>query len=1056
MKMEGVRTGLVLGMTFALLATVWAEQRVWVVVGPAEPLPVRCAAEDLAGCLRRLSAASVSVSQTIPHLAAPDKVFLLATPASRAGLPGPLVALLAPEKLARLGPDGCLAKREPPVLLLAGYTARGAANAVWTYLEEYCHVGFFWSHDAVPRLDALPFEEVSFEQKPYFAERYTSPPGGYTLAEFMTWPDWKRELDWRVHKRQNMIYGAGSEFVWKQLFAELSGKTGDLTEAERAQEELYQRMVSYARGRALMLVMPGFMGEVPPEFVAAHPNVRYLGGTRWGEVPMSKHIYPSDPLFHDLSVRYIRAYTARYGPADFYFVPPYPEARPGETPTEQHQLKLDFVAAVQKVMAEALPEAVWLADSWAFLSGDFWTPAEVRAFCDAVTIGNRFRIYDTWGEERPMWSLHNSYWGKPWTFGVLQCFGGMTMLHGDVPALVRDVQHLTSDARARNCVGLYLVPEALHHNDLYFDVALRLAWNPKAFQIEGNRVNLDAYLRDYALRRYGPRSASRMWPVLKELTRTVYASKDLTQPLYLHQLFTIFDFPNASVYAPLEQPAAAPKLRRLLERALAAAPAQRGNPLYEQDLVDLARRYLGDLFNGIVPDIIHAWRNGDPPRFERARHDAALLIGHTEQILWASPAYRLGTRADRLANQPYQAQQVAQARNVMSIWEGSANLDYARRDDLAELIAGYYLPRFEVWTGRLASVPPNRWSQADDDYLTKTYWDIGKKWVAEGTTMPAPAPSAEFAIRLALDTARPLERHLPEPAREAVNLDFRRGFEGWSLSTRRMGLTFEPDTAGGNGKTLSFQTWPKSNGGNLYLFQTVKAGSAEVSLDCRPQAGGESGFMGLRVEGYDAAFRRVVECTYQWGDATNHWPDRYRPDNVTPDWDVGATGMLWWWVGHYAIKQRLGPVNGEWQHVHARPASDVDRIHGAGTWSRLRVRMLRIALVASTRRVEDPLAGSFAHLNVNLRLTPQPPVRDQTPSRTHAGNRGGCSRPASGRGHSRWRGGRGHAPTRRPRSRRSTAPTPTRTPGSGGPSDRAVRRIVDLAHGVSPRHRSVA
>jgi hypothetical protein len=200
-----------------------------------------------------------------------------------------------------------------------------------------------------------------------------------------------------------------------------------------------------------------------------------------------------------------------------------------------------------------------------------------------------------------------------------------------------------------------------------------------------------------------------------------------------------------------------------------------------------------------------------------------------------------------------------------------------------------------------------------------------------------------------------------------VNLNFERGLEGWSLSARRMELTFGADASGDRAKTLSIKTWPGSSGGNLYLFQTVKARSAEISLDCRPQDCGESGFLGLRVEGYDDALRRVVECTYQWGNATNYWPDRYRPDHVTPDWNVGATGYMWWWVGHYAIKQRLGPVSGEWQHLHAQPAADVDRIHGAGTWSRLDIRSLRIALVASTRRAEDPVVGSFAHLNVKLR-----------------------------------------------------------------------------------------
>ena len=64
------------------------------------------------------------------------------------------------------------------------------------------------------------------------------------------------------------------------------------------------------------------------------------------------------------------------------------------------------------------------------------------------------------------------------------------------------------------------------------------------------------------------------------LARTVYASMDNSQPLYLHQLFTICDFPNASVYIPPEQVARAGDLRAAVAMALKEAERQADNPLY--------------------------------------------------------------------------------------------------------------------------------------------------------------------------------------------------------------------------------------------------------------------------------------------------------------------------------------------------------------------------------------------------------------------------------------------------------------------------------------------
>ena len=403
--------------------------------------------------------------------------------------------------------------------------------------------------------------------------------------------------------------------------------------------------------------------------------------------------------------------------------------------------------------------------------------------------------------------------------------------------------------------------------------------------------------------------------------------------------------------------------------ALKEAKRQADNPLYERDLVDLARRYLGDLFNGLVPEILHAWRAGDERRFDRAARGMQRLMDCIEGVLWASPQYRLDTHFTKAQGRPGGAELPVQTRNILSIWEGRDDLlDYVRRDDFAELVTGYYRPRVETWLNWLDGVAPEEWGKIHDDRIKQLCRHAGEEFVKHSAKRPeyAEFDHVAVAIEKALAVGRKLERYGPKANRQLRNLDFRAGWDGWDLSARSMYLSFRPGEERGLRDELHFESWPGVGGGNMYLSQTVRARDAEISLDFKVDTWGESGFAGLRVEAYDAAFKRVAECTYQAGDAWNYWPDRYRPDNVTPEWSVGATPFFWWWVGHYAIKERLDARPGEWVHVDARPARDMDRIHGTGTWESLNVAALRIALVASRRREEDPIAGAFTDLDVKL------------------------------------------------------------------------------------------
>ena len=383
----------------------------------------------------------------------------------------------------------------------------------------------------------------------------------------------------------------------------------------------------------------------------------------------------------------------------------------------------------------------------------------------------------------------------------------------------------------------------------------------------------------------------------------------------------------------------------------------------------MTRRYLGDLFNGLVAEVLHAWRTGDKKRFDRAALDMERLTECVWAVLWASPQYRLETHLAQVQGRPGSRGLPEQTCNLLSIWEGRDDLlDYVRRDDCAELVTSYYRPRVGTWLNCLDGVAPEEWGKVHDDRIRELYWGVGKEFVKEGAERPeyATFDHVPVAVEKALAVGRKLERYGPKAKRRLSNLDFRAGWHGWDLSARSMYLTLKRGQDGGPRDELHFESWRGVGGGNMYLSQTVRARDAEISLDLKVDSWGESAFAGLRVEGYDVAFKRVVECTYQIGDGWNHWPDRYRPDNITPEWTVGATPFFWWWVGHYAIKQHLHARPGEWVHLDARLAHDVDRIHGPGTWESLNVAALRIALVASRRREEDPIAGAFTDLDVQL------------------------------------------------------------------------------------------
>ncbi len=847
-------------------------------------------------------------------------------------------------------------------LLILGKTDLAALYGAYHYLEKVCKVGFFWSAEHVPRLKELPLEGIQLVENSRFSERYMTCPGGYSFAEYWTWSDWKRELEFRVKKKQNLMsLFLGSDIVWNEVLARHGIPAKPLSADDLYRDRLAKRVSRYARKLGLRLITPAFMGDVPREFAAANPQIRYVEMRKWDlTLPKSRHIHPSDPMFMTLGEEFLRAYASRYGTDHYYFIPPYPEAYAGSTPEEKKTIKVDFAKAVQAYMQAADPQWRWLADSWTFFTTEFWPPEDIREFCKA-TDPARFVIYDTWGEERPLYKINDYYQGRFWALGVLHSFGGNTTLRGNLQGLIDSVNSIVRDPEARRCIGIYLVPEVIHHNDLYFDLIMTLSWKPGS-------LGLEDYLADYALRRYGAASAPKMARVLERLARTVYGDNDLTQPLFLRRLFDGFDTPNTEHYVPPLHATYAVEVRDALAEALEESPRLGRNRLYWRDLVDMARRYLGDVFNRWISGLYYAFDSRDLTAFVRYRGRIEECLRALEGVLWSWDAYTLERIESGLRSTPaFDPAKERNTRDMLSLWESEGLLDYVRRDDLAELFTNYYLTRVEAYVSHLESRLGSGRIGLDRSFLESAYTEAGRAWI-DGPWQESLIRyrSPIKAVKVALRDCWVSGEDLVEPANpELANPEWAADFAGWHVSRSHLDFGLVEGGGPGDKPSLHFRGRPGREMKYLTVWQDIEArDDLAVLLDWRLEAFGPSSRAGLRLEVFDRALRKKAEMTYQFGDGRDFWPDRTRPDVATPDWRIGRDARLEWWVGFYAVKQRLGMDLDVWRSLTARPRDDLDRAHGPGTWDSLEGVRVRTSLIASARWAEDPLEGCFSNLRI--------------------------------------------------------------------------------------------
>jgi len=483
----------------------------------------------------------------------------------------------------------------------------------------------------------------------------------------------------------------------------------------------------------------GFLGQVPEEFYAAYRfKARFVEVDWIGFEPRGKFIHPKDPLYIEVYVAYLREYIARFGTDHRYAAPTFSEMVPGDTPEEQAVIKLENGRAALRAIRSVDPEGVAFSLSWTWLDAGLWPPEAVREYLSVFPPGS-LEVWELWDDQKasfgvpPTYRRFDYFSGKPWLLGFLHSYGGTTCPHGDLAGLIARVQAVSTDPLAHACQGIALQPEALRHDAIWFDLLSRLAWEPGG-------ITLDGFLQDYARRRYGARAAPRMAKALSELAASVYGSDDMWTPLYQRRILehlthrekalAVIGHEEEHSLSVSQRACFLPYLRGALEIMLAEAEDLGQSPLYLSDLTDVARSYVGTLFDCTLLELYAAFQSREAGDVRAAAETMGALMTSQERLLGTNPVFHLSPLIERALRLPGAPRTMARAvRDILTVWAGRI-LDYARRD-YYELVRFYYRKRVDAFLSHALDCAANGSWRLDDLELIARYERIERQFVEQ-------------------------------------------------------------------------------------------------------------------------------------------------------------------------------------------------------------------------------------------------------------------------------------------------------------------------------------
>eukprot|EP01113_Clastostelium_recurvatum_P033265 TRINITY_DN437_c0_g1_i1.p1 TRINITY_DN437_c0_g1~~TRINITY_DN437_c0_g1_i1.p1 ORF type:complete len:814 (-),score=188.09 TRINITY_DN437_c0_g1_i1:60-2501(-) len=548
-----------------------------------------------------------------------------------------------------------------------------------------------------------------------------------TVSYSAAWWDWERwewEIDWMALNGVNLpLAFTGQEYVWRSLWRQL-GLTADETQDYFSgaaflawtrmgnlrnwagpltdnwidmQMKLQLQILERVRAFGMTSVLPGFSGRVPQAISRIFPQANVSQLNDWngfkGNYCCDFFIQPNDPTFLKIGSLFIQELIKVYGTDHVYNADTFNEMRP---PTNSTTYLHDSSAFVYHAMAQADPKAIWLMQGWLFVNErDFWNDVTIPAYLSGVP-NDSLVILDLFSDARPIYPDTKSYYGKPFVWNMLLNFGGNRGLYGNMSRISTGPLEALA-MPGSTMIGTGMTPEAIENNPVMFDLMSEMGWRKTPF-------DLNTWVGQYATRRYGVNSAVAVqaWTLLHN---SVYVKDTIIQGLFTYRPSLTMNVDTS--YSNATGLVDAWRLLLSLDAEFKTKPP--GTYLY--DLVDVSRQVLTNLFYDTYLMFANEYKrfqtNGTDTKAEVSRLGDQLLgmIEDLDTLLSSDPNFLLGrwiasarswaTNSEEGANYEFNA------RNQITLWGPTGEInDYAAKH-WGGLVRGYYLPRWTLFVSRV-------------------------------------------------------------------------------------------------------------------------------------------------------------------------------------------------------------------------------------------------------------------------------------------------------------------------------------------------------------------
>ncbi len=539
-------------------------------------------------------------------------------------------------------------------LTISGNSGVALCRGFYQYIKNECHSSVSWEGSQIHFPKSWPDAHLIDASPVPYRHYYNICTFGYTTA-FWDWKRWQREVDWMALHGINMpLAMTGQDKVWQTVFrsyglpeksimnffsgpafqpwhwmGNLNGHGGPPPQSWLdGQAALQKQILAAERSLGMNPVVPGFSGFVPVDFDKYVQGVRLDSPTAWAGFAPTKFIDVRDPKFVEVGSRFVKAYEKEFGTDHLYLCDTFNEQNP-QFPAESKLTDLARAGeAVYEGLRSADPDAIWVMQGWLFYNErDYWGQPEVEALLSKVPDGKMI-ILDLSAEQFPVFKAQPAVAKKGFIYCTLHNFGQNTALGGDIDAYLKG--QLGVQSQNVNLLGFGLTPEGIDQNPIVYEELTDAMWNSNA------KLGAGVLTERYVAARYGFPNAGVLNSAWDSVSKALYsASSPWYKDGWRQRPGRVKHGRSLTQMAELQR-----ALELMLnEQALPESsywPTISANPLFQRDLVDLCKTWLGGIADR---ECAIASTKKDPvmtTRFFKTLDDI-------DQVMACRPEHRLST-----------------------------------------------------------------------------------------------------------------------------------------------------------------------------------------------------------------------------------------------------------------------------------------------------------------------------------------------------------------------------------------------------------------------------